>query len=173
MFSSVGVFCHMSICYALMNPLFPVFLQKAHNRLQNVNKSFNLVIPRAKLKSHIYLARNKPLLVNDIFCLTWCEDLWSVASVPDRVWMLICMWESQLCCVIDLGSSPSLCRVTTCVGDSAPPHHVYFPLIYKARLFFPCVQSRRELCRWTHRFDLTHISVSSWRQTEEGECGAV
>lgn len=61
-------------------PLSRVFAKK-HNTLQNINKSFNLVIPCAKLKSHIYLARNKTLLVNDIFYLTWCDDLWSLPSV--------------------------------------------------------------------------------------------
>lgn len=52
-------FGYMSICYALMNALFFVFLQKRHNSPRNVNKSFNLVVPPAKSKSHIYLAWKK------------------------------------------------------------------------------------------------------------------
>lgn len=54
-----------------------LFLQKKRNTLQNINKSFNLLIPCAKPKSHIYLAQNKTLMTNFIFFLTLCDDVWS------------------------------------------------------------------------------------------------
>lgn len=57
-------------------PPSPVFAKK-RNTLQNINKSFNLVIPCAKPKSHIYLAQNKTLMTNVIFFLTPCDDVWS------------------------------------------------------------------------------------------------
>lgn len=61
-FCAVGegsaVFCNMGICYALMNASSLAVLQKKHNGAsQNVNKSFNLALPRAKLKSHVYLSQ--------------------------------------------------------------------------------------------------------------------
>lgn len=55
--------------------------------LPNVNKSFNLLVPPAKSKSHIYLAREKHPVVNDIFYLTWCDDLWALPSVSH--WCLV------------------------------------------------------------------------------------
>lgn len=58
-----------------------VFFAKKRNSLQNINKSFNLVLPCAKLKSHTYLTRNKTMFANVILCLTWCNDLWSHSSV--------------------------------------------------------------------------------------------
>lgn len=72
-FALADVFCYMSIYYDLMNALFLVFLQKKHNAPQNINKSFNLMIPFAKPKSHVYLARKQTLVVNDIFLfnLVW------------------------------------------------------------------------------------------------------
>lgn len=59
-----------------------LFLQKKkkRNTLQNINKSFNLLIPCAKPKSHIYLAQNKTL-TNFIFFLALCDDVWSLPCV--------------------------------------------------------------------------------------------
>lgn len=62
---------------ALMNAPLVLFLQKKRNALQNINKSFNLLIPCAKPKSHIYLAQNKTLMTNVIFVLTLPDDVWS------------------------------------------------------------------------------------------------
>lgn len=75
-----AVFCNMGICYALMNASSLAVLQKKHNGAsRNVNKSFNLALPRAKLKSHVYLSqeiiiKKKTLLANDISHLTRCDD---------------------------------------------------------------------------------------------------
>lgn len=76
-----AVFCNMGICYALMNASSLAVLQKKHNGAsRNVNKSFNLALPRAKLKSHIYLSqeiiiiKKNDMLANDISHLTRCDD---------------------------------------------------------------------------------------------------
>lgn len=98
---------------------------KKHNTLRSINKSFNLVIPCAKLKSHIYLAKNKALLANDIFYLTWCDDLWPLPSVS-CIWHLIHMEESELCCLNDLGGSPRPHRVT-CWLKTPRLYTVLFP----------------------------------------------
>lgn len=52
-----------------------VFAKKC-SLLQNINKSFNLLIPCAKAKSHIYLTQNKTVMTNFIFFLTLCDDVW-------------------------------------------------------------------------------------------------
>lgn len=174
MFCSVDVFCYLSICYALMNAPFFAFLQKKHNTPQNINKSFNLLIPLAKSNSHISLARKKTLYVNDIFYLTWRDDLWALVCLLclTGVWCLICMEESELCCLIDQGSSPSLHRVMSWL-ETQCLHAVLFPA--NRQSFF--LQVFRDIERDTHGvrlFDLTHIPVSTWTETDrEGEYSAV
>lgn len=160
-FCEVDIFCHVSVCYVLMDALALLFLQKKHNRLRSINKSFNLVMPCAKLKSHIYLAKNKALLASDIFSLTWCDDLWPLPSVS-CIWQLIHMEESEL--LNDLGSSPRLhgviCwpktpRLYTVHSPALPPCDPWHCGFHMERIFTPRLLS-------------LSLRAHGWRQTETG-----
>lgn len=93
MFCYVDVFCYMSISYDLMNALFFVFLQKSTIRLQT---SINLLTLwySCKIQIPCLFSLKKHPMVNDIFYLTWCDDLWALPSVSH--WCLVVNMYGQI-----------------------------------------------------------------------------